>query len=102
MASLLAKLVKLKKYKELIAMITAVLAIGGELAVALLGDICSNFVKGEVDTMEQLHLVGNARTESELLTMDIYTCCNMDRKVYKTNYRWNEDASQCLPTSSNS
>ena len=43
MASLLAKLVKLKKYKELIAMITAVLAIGGELAVALLGDICSNW-----------------------------------------------------------
>ena len=60
MARLLAKLAKLKKYKELVAMITAVLAIGGELAVALLGDICDNFVAGEIKTMDQLHLVGNA------------------------------------------
>jgi hypothetical protein len=102
MLKLLAKLAKLKKYKELIAMITAVLAIGGELAVALLGDICTNFVNGQMDQMDKLHLIGNARTEREILTMDIYTCCNMDREFYKTNYRWNEDASQCLPTSSNS
>ena len=99
MVSLLAKL---RKYKELIAMITAVLTIGGEVAAGLLGDICTNFVKGEVEQMDKLNLVGSARTEREIRTMDIYTCCNMDRKVYKTNYRWNEDASQCLPTSSNS
>ena len=95
-------LLKLRKYKEIIAIVTSLVSLGGQLAASLLTDICDEFIKNEDAQMKKLNLVGNALVERQLRAMDIYTCCNLNKEVYKTNYKWNDDASKCLPVSSNS